>query len=362
MKNLGISSLKIALASFATGACLTHAAPVLPGPGGENGARFRHACGETLDFSRARAEVKCAHVIRSYADAVASIQRTRKTIEGVTLKTGIAIPCDDGQDFRAEDEASYQRQLDNVDLSDILAQSYPRSYAAPVTAKNFSPGRLRNDQLLAAAYVYSDEKAAEVSEIMAKPALDFADYQRLSNIIYANIVKVDFLGRKIAMNKRNGAARALYLVGQELESKPALAKWLVDTREMSGGFNVRPVSGTKRFSGHAWGIAVDFTIKTSPANVQWFDAYWKWVAKCEPCSPARTDQGAKERIDLGEDKLQVQIFPENFDHFPKELVSIFEKHGFIWGGNWHHFDTMHFEYRPEFFALRGNPACAALEH
>jgi hypothetical protein len=22
-------------------------------------------------------------------------------------------------------------------------------------------------------------------------------------------------------------------------------------------------------------------------------------------------------------------------------------HGFIWGGYWYHYDTMHFEYRPE---------------
>src|SRR5690242_16362928 len=25
----------------------------------------------------------------------------------------------------------------------------------------------------------------------------------------------------------------------------------------------------------------------------------------------------------------------------------FEQHGFIWGGRWAHYDTMHFEYRPE---------------
>ena len=32
---------------------------------------------------------------------------------------------------------------------------------------------------------------------------------------------------------------------------------------------------------------------------------------------------------------------------PMEIVRIFEKHGFIWGGRWYHYDTMHFEYRPE---------------
>jgi peptidoglycan LD-endopeptidase CwlK len=38
---------------------------------------------------------------------------------------------------------------------------------------------------------------------------------------------------------------------------------------------------------------------------------------------------------------------------PFEIVSIFEKHGFIWGGKWYHYDTMHFEYRPELFLAAG---------
>lgn len=25
----------------------------------------------------------------------------------------------------------------------------------------------------------------------------------------------------------------------------------------------------------------------------------------------------------------------------------FERHGFIWGAKWYHYDSMHFEYRPE---------------
>ncbi len=32
---------------------------------------------------------------------------------------------------------------------------------------------------------------------------------------------------------------------------------------------------------------------------------------------------------------------------PIALVRLFESHGFIWGGRWYHYDTMHFEYRPE---------------
>ena len=32
------------------------------------------------------------------------------------------------------------------------------------------------------------------------------------------------------------------------------------------------------------------------------------------------------------------------NRIPLEIVAVFEKHGFIWGGRWYHFDTMHFEY------------------
>ena len=33
-----------------------------------------------------------------------------------------------------------------------------------------------------------------------------------------------------------------------------------------------------------------------------------------------------------------------------EIVRAFEAEGFIWGGKWHEYDLMHFEYRPEIMA------------
>ena len=35
------------------------------------------------------------------------------------------------------------------------------------------------------------------------------------------------------------------------------------------------------------------------------------------------------------------------NRIPIEIVRTFEQYGLIWGGYWYHFDTMHFEYRPE---------------
>ncbi len=63
---------------------------------------------------------------------------------------------------------------------------------------------------------------------------------------------------------------------------------------------------------HAYGVAIDINVALSD--------YWRWSG----------GEGAPYR-----------------NRIPFEIVEIFERHGFIWGGKWGHFDTMHFEYRPE---------------
>jgi len=56
-----------------------------------------------------------------------------------------------------------------------------------------------------------------------------------------------------------------------------------------------------------------------------YSNYWQWDCKC-----------TSENVDLSyKNKI------------PQGIIDIFEKHGFIWGGKWYHYDTMHFEYRPE---------------
>ena len=80
----------------------------------------------------------------------------------------------------------------------------------------------------------------------------------------------------------------------------------------------RTVRGTNsRLSPHSFGIAIDLNTK--------YSNYWQWDCKC-----------TSENVDLSyKNKI------------PQGIIDIFEKHGFIWGGKWYHYDTMHFEYRPE---------------
>ncbi len=308
------------------------------------------AFSNVLDVSGLSSADKCIHIFNAYPGAIAdySVQLNR-----VVFLNGHVMDCDDGQKYDLQNDQSFQKQMANVDLSDVLIQGYPETYSAPLYEKNYSPGRFRNDQLFINTYVNINSLSNNHLQRSASNTLVEDDLKFLARSLKNDIVKVNFLGFNINMNQRNGAASALSRVSQRLEKDfPKSATWLKTTRNMSGGYNMRFISGTNRLSSHSWGIAVDFTLKNATSDLKWFDSYWKWVSLCAPslkCNPARTDKGANERRDLAEELLAVQIYPQNFDHFPPEVVQVFADEGFIWGGHWHHFDTMHFEYRPEFF-------------
>jgi D-alanyl-D-alanine carboxypeptidase len=119
-------------------------------------------------------------------------------------------------------------------------------------------------------------------------------------------------GTKLMITAVNGVAEKLRAVSVELDQLPeSFIKFLTPS---AGTYNCRVIAGTTRPSAHGNGIAIDI-------NVAWSD-YWR---NARPVDGAYT---YKNRI-------------------PWEIVEIFEKHGFIWGGKWYHYDTMHFEYRPE---------------
>jgi len=127
----------------------------------------------------------------------------------------------------------------------------------------------------------------------------------------SRLVRVRFLGMPVRVHRR--IAPALARVAERLtaarKADPNLTPFL---RKLSGGYAARKIAGTDRTSAHAYGIAVD--LHTSVSD------YWRW----------HKDTRWRNRI-------------------PQAIVDAFEAEGFIWGGRWYHYDTMHFEYRPELF-------------
>jgi hypothetical protein len=198
---------------------------------------------------------------------------------------------------------SHQWRLDHADLKAQMEQPYPRGPLAEPPAVDFDPGRLRSAPFFEHMY---GQTLTQVQEHMVG--------------VYWAPCKC-----RIQFSKRNGGAAALEQVGEVLANRPEL---LMHVSRPLGSLNWRSIQGTQRRSMHAYGVAVDFHL---PKPVH---HYWQWSG-CKSGAPCPYPAAV-----LKDERLQ-------------EVVKVFEAHGFIWGGKWHHFDTVHFEFRPELIG----PAC-----
>jgi hypothetical protein len=134
------------------------------------------------------------------------------------------------------------------------------------------------------------------------------------------LVRVQLFGRTLTVHAK--VADALARVAARLSGArardPRLGAFL---DQLGGAFAARAIAGTRRPSPHAYGIALDL----NPARTH----YWRWQKPGEPIAWRST--------------------------VPQSIVDAFEAEGFIWGGRWYHYDTMHFEYRPELLDERCYP-------
>lgn len=226
---------------------------------------------------------------------VAAYPELLERVDGETLvwRDGTRMPFSDGQPSKAFDV-----WLAAPDLDDIFAISYPLEPAGP-PAKDEDPGRARPSQLF--DKMYGDCRKGEVTpHLVSVPWLPKLSRQTLT------------------VTRVNGVDRKLAAVSADLEALPA--RFHAYLLPPAGGYVCRTIAGTDRPSAHGQGIAVDISVKHSH--------YWRWTrAAADGSLPWRND-------------------------IPLEIVRIFEKHGFIWGGRWYHYDTMHFEYRPELLPPR----------
>jgi hypothetical protein len=224
-------------------------------------------------------------LVAAYPDTVAGHDNTF-----LTLRNGTRFRISDG---RAD--KTFTELLESPDIDDMFYVRYPAivepSAAPKQPGTNSDPGRVRFAPLFAA--MYGDCRKNEVAK---------------------NLRAVKWLpkhnGGSVKVTTVNGVADALERVSRALDELPDdLASYLVPA---AGTYNCRNVAGSRAPSMHAYGAAID--IGTRYAD------YWRW-------SPGEQ--------------------PRWRNRIPVAIVRIFEQHGFIWGGAWYHYDTMHFEYRPE---------------
>lgn len=209
---------------------------------------------------------------------------------------------------------SFDEQLQTATLWDQMSIPYPRAWPTAAPAINCDPGRMRCDAFFRKMYGNS---AAKVEQ---------------------NLVRVPWpaagQGRCVRFTKVNGANKALESVGAELAKLSPTVRHYVS--RPNGTFHWRVIEGTDRPSPHSYGIAIDFDISTLP------NQYWRWTSEAK--YPSRT---AKPSPSAGSDTIGNYPTAIFTDEALRQIVEIFERHGFIWGGKWYHYDIMHFEYRPE---------------
>ncbi|MBU3175056.1 M15 family metallopeptidase [Clostridium estertheticum] len=219
----------------------------------------------------------------AYPEYIKNIEKNNGYVY-LNMKSGRKLCYDDKK------VKSIQEKLVNPDLQDTLDQIYPLTPIRSIMRADFDPGRYRSYGILSEVYGTSKQ------------------------VIEDNLTKVNIIYNNYQFNKSNNASNSLQAVMEEL--KPLL-KMDQNLRNCllpcSGTFNYRVISGTNRLSPHSFGIAIDLASDKRD--------YWKWSTK-----------------DAGEKRLS---------SYSTELVKIFEKNSFVWGGKWSHFDILHFEYRPE---------------
>ncbi|MEA4849161.1 MAG: M15 family metallopeptidase [Clostridiaceae bacterium] len=222
-------------------------------------------------------------LMMAYPEYIANIERMEDRVY-IVMKSGRKILYDDKKTKSIETKIAYP------DLQDMMEQVYPIEPVKELMDKNYDPGRTRVYSLLGEVYGGSRQQ------------------------IERNLANVKIGYGTFRFNENNQAAEALKNVMGELAST---AEKREDIRACvypcSGTYNYRVISGTNRLSPHSYGIAIDLARDKRD--------YWQWASR---------EEGQKR-----------------LSSYPDEIVELFEKNNFIWGGKWGHFDILHFEYRPE---------------
>ena len=221
----------------------------------------------------------------------------------VIWRDGTRMPFSDGAasgtDPARLDATDIARRFASPSLRDMFLWRYPRDAPASAPVHLADPGRIRVAPFF--ARMYGDCARGEVEK---------------------QLVGVPWLPKKkggiVRVTRINGVADKLAAVSAELDALPA--RFDVYLKPSAGAYQCRTIAGTDRASAHGYGIAIDLAAR--PAH------YWRW---------ARPDRDGRYAYRYS---------------LPPQIVEIFERHGFIWGGRWYHYDTMHFEYRPEILAAR----------
>ena len=147
-----------------------------------------------------------------------------------------------------------------------------------------------------------------------------------------NTRRIRFLGKSARMHHLiiDNLALVEARIIAAAENDPQIQTW-INAISITESFAWRNIARTQSRSFHSYGIAIDLL----PRSLGKRQTYWLWTSQ--------------HRADWWNVPYSERYHP------PEAVIHAFETYGFIWGGKWLRFDTMHFEYRPEVLILNSIP-------
>ncbi len=232
---------------------------------------------------------KARALIRAYPSVISNYDG-----RFLIFRDGSKLLFDDGR------KKGFSARLNNPDIEDMFYARYRFGGGGRRAGVNQDPGRVRNQALFYKLYG-TCRYSGRCRNLSCRPK--------------GRIIRIPWLrkfgGTSISVTTRFGIASKLRRISRALEKLPlSYKKYLVPS---AGGYVKRCIAGTRRLSVHSFGAAIDLAYSAK--------SYWRHSQKSSGKMPAK-------------------------------IIRIFERYGFIWGGNWYHYDGFHFEYRPEFRYLR----------
>lgn len=167
-------------------------------------------------------------------------------------------------------------------------------------------------------------------EFPAHRASDFLDalIGPAEGVIRASSRWVPFLGHRVFIHRicveplKKVEARIRECAGSSIEVQEFISQISIVY-----SMKRKTIAGTDNLSYHSYGLALDLI----PKSYNGKNVYWRWSSVLYP---------------------DWEIIPLSRRwHPPDEVITAFEENGFVWGGKWYYFDTVHFEYRPEILYL-----------
>jgi hypothetical protein len=149
---------------------------------------------------------------------------------------------------------------------------------------------------------------------------------------YERLKSIRFLGKTVLVHY--AIMEELALVEERIFAEAAtnsqVRQW-INSLDTLDAWNWRSIADTQSRSFHAYGAALDLL----PKSTGKLETYWLWTARTQS-------------------EWWRTSYEKRF-HPPEPVIRAFEAYGFIWGGKWLFYDTMHFEYRPEILVLNKLP-------